>query len=159
MNDWKCWRDPSHPVEPHPIFGWPQCQIDSAAPQYYERGEYLPTGFELTLFVPDGLLMDVAPRSAIVGLTGAADGHDEGVSVIYYEGWVSGGAQYAERGPHGLWEAGVYHAADRMVTAYPTRATSVVPTRRLWPVGTYDPRAHTITITDPAALNAWLEQS
>ncbi len=155
MNAWKCWRNREHPVAPHPHLGWPQCTVCGAAPQYHERGDYLPADLELTIYVPvdDARMVGngIAPGSGIVGIPVGDD-----LVMICYEGWVHGAMQYADRDVNGRWEAGVQHAADRLVTAYPTVARAYVPPDRLRPIGTYNPTTNNIAVTDDAALGAWL---
>lgn len=157
---WQCWRDPSHVTKPHPQFGWPQCQACAAAPAYHERVDYLPANLRLTLYVPSRLngggafFKDrfwVHPRSAIVGLgSGAKE------TVVYFEGWIHGPMQYNGRNARGLWEAGVEHAASRMVTAYPTSAMAAIPIIELQAIGTYDPITRTFDVQDEPALARWL---
>jgi hypothetical protein len=50
----------------------------------------------------------------------------------------------------------VYHAADRLVRAYPTTACASVPVSALRAVGTFDYRTRTLQLSDEAALAAWL---
>ncbi len=156
MNDWKCWRNREHPVAPHPQLGWPQCTVCGAAPQYHERAQYLPAGMELTLYAPafPEANLGIAPGSAIVGVPLLDDGPQ--AVLVCYEGWVHGAMQYADRDAHGRWEAGVEHAADRLITAYPSVARKVLPIHALRPIGTYSPTTNSIAVTDDAALVAWL---
>lgn len=156
--DWTCWRDLSHrPVTKNPLFGWPQCSICRAAPAYHERSRYLPDGFRLNVYVPaDGRSTAIiAPGSAVVGLiTGV--GPEGGWVSVYYEGWLNGPMQYGDRDARGLWEAGLLHAADRMVTDYPTIAQARLPLKTLRKVGTYNPKTHEVTVNDEEALTAWV---
>ena len=150
---WTCWRDATHETTTHPDFGWPRCQVCGAAPPYYERPAYVDDRLELTTYVPvenSPLGKTVAPGSAMVG-------HSLGErALVYYEGWVHGPAQYADRDARGLWEAGIEHAASRMVTQYPTSAAMTPRTEELTPVGTYRPTTSTVTIADEEALGRWL---
>lgn len=155
--DWTCWRDPTHATAAT-IFGWPQCLTCRAAPPYHERPSYLPEDLKLVIYVPTEdprMRAVIAPRSAIVGLPVGGSGER---TSIYYEGWVNGPMQYADRDARGLWEAGVEHAAGRMVTDYPTVAQANVLSRRLKRVGMYHPRTHQIDVADEGALDAWLNQ-
>jgi hypothetical protein len=137
-----------------PDFGWPRCRDCGAAPDYHERPSYLDERLELTLYVPrrrKSFAVMVAPRSAIVGL---AMGEDR--LLVYLEGWINGPMQYADRDARGLWEAGVEHAASRMVCQYPTSSMLSPKADELDTIGTYNPTTRTITVTDEEALNAWL---
>lgn len=151
---WECWRDPSHHDVVTTPFGWPQCGVCRAAPPYHERPAYLPAGFTVNLYtpVPGSRPFLFAPRSGIVGVPLGSRVN------VYYEGWVHGPAQYADRDSRGLWEAGIEHAASRMITGYPTVAQACLPTDALAQVGTYDPRTKQVTVDDEPALNAWLNQ-
>jgi len=154
QTDWTCWRDASHTVTTHD-FGWPQCLDCHAAPAYYERPAYLDERLELTIYVPDsaGIANMMAPRSALVG--GVSAGGER--VLVHFEGWVNGPAQYADRNARGLWEAGVEHAASRLVTDYPTSACMTPKVVELCAVGTYNPTTHVVTITNEEALNSWLK--
>lgn len=149
---WKCWRVAEHPVGTS-RFGWPQCTVCRAAPAYHERPRYLSEDLELPLFVTKSplLLGFIAPRSAIVGDTACGNR-----LTVYYEGWVNGPMQYADRDARGLWEAGIEHAAGRMVTDYPTSALATPRLEDLTQVGTYHVRSKTVTVTDEDALAKWL---
>lgn len=152
--DWTCWRNPRHPVKPHPVFGWPQCQHCQAAPQYHERSQWLPADLQLAIYVPSPFArFGVAPGAGIVGVNPPL-GND--IVFVHYEGWVHGAMQYADRDARGRWEAGVYHAASRLVTAYPTIAQANVPRQQLRRIGTYNPTTDVVTVTDEAALSVWL---
>lgn len=149
---WACWREATHPVT-NTLWGWPQCARCGAAPQYHERGRYLYEDLTLTIFVPNGetpAVLGLEPRTALVGIV------DETHVDVYYEGWKHGAAQYEGRDARGKWEAGVQHAADRMVTAYPTSARAFMGTTHLTPVGTYRPSTDTIEVFDEEALESWL---
>ena len=150
--DWTCWRNPNHPVVRHPIYGWPQCQHCHAAPQYYERGEWLPADLTLRLYVPRLTALGIAPGSGVVGLPVMSD-----LVNIYYEGWIHGQHRSDKWTRRGRWESGVFHAADRMVTAYPTVAHKMVRHVDVHQIGTYNPSTGAITITDETALTDWLE--
>lgn len=153
--DWTCWRDPAHETWKHDLFGWPSCRDCGAGPSYLDRFAQLPEDLAVGVYVPapDARFGAVlAPRSAIVGLP-----EIDGVSTkVYYEGWVNGPAQYGDRDARGLWEAGVDHAAGRMVTRYPTIATAVVADTDLVRVGTFWPMPRRIEVTDEDAMAAWL---
>lgn len=151
---WPCWRDASHEVKPHPTFGWPQCTVCQAAPPYHERPNYLPDDLSLDVFIPAGgaALAQLALGTAVVGLSSRMDGYVE----TYYEGWIYGAAQYEGLSPRGKWEAGLEHAADRMVTAYPTSAMAHFPAHTLFKVGTYNPKTRQVTMTHTPALSTWL---
>lgn len=164
MTEFICWRDPKHTDITITRFGWPQCAC-GAAPPYHDRPDYLPKGFQLGIYVPvEGPLRAIiADRSGVVGLPSPADASDplgrgpEARTLIYYEGWTNGPMQYADRDTRGLWEAGVEHAASRMITQYPTVAQAFPLSTTLKNIGLYDPRAHTFDIHDEEALDAWLK--
>lgn len=149
--EWVCWRDASHPVAAS-VFGWPQCTICLARPPYYERAEGLRDDLVLEVYVPVGdAPARIAPGSAIVGQAP----QDERITV-HYEGWVHGAAQYAHLDARGQWQAGVEHAAGRLVCAYPTAATAHLPRQTLKPIGTYHPTTRALIVNDEEALDAWL---
>lgn len=153
MTTWSCWREPEHTVASHPDFGWPQCIDCGAAPPYHERPAYLDERLELTIYVPEGPIRAIiAPRSGVVGLPYPKAER----AAVYYEGWVNGPAQYADRDARGLWEAGIEHAASRMVCQYPTAATLAPELKMLTAIGVYRPRDNSFTITNEEALEAWL---
>lgn len=158
--DFVCWRNPSHAIGVHPVLGWPECSVCRAAPPYWERGQYLPETFELGIYVPDGTGY-IAGGSAVVGYP-IERPMDETTPpyyevLVYYEGWIHGACQYEGLDARGRWEAGLLHAADRLVTAYPTAAMATLPAPRLKRVGSYDPKhKRIIEITDNEALEAWL---
>ena len=155
MPEFTCWRDASHEVGQHKLFGWPQCTICSAAPQYHERDKYLPEGFTLEVYLPadQRATAIIAEHSAVVGLPVP----DSNWTLVYYEGWINGAMQYADRDTRGKWEAGLLHAAGRMTAQYPTIAQAHLPHETLLKVGTYDPRTHEVTITNEEAVRSWLE--
>jgi hypothetical protein len=148
-------------VRAHGVFDWPICVDCEASPSYPDRYAYLDPYLELDLYVPapntdasaSPRLATLAPRTAIVGRPHLDPGRVE----VYYEGWVNGPAQYGDRDARGLWEAGVEHAAGRMVVRYPTVAKSVVGISDLVYVGGYWPVQKRLVVTDEAALTAWLE--
>lgn len=150
---WTCWRDGSHETTTHPDFGWPRCKDCGAAPDYHERPSYLDERLELTLYIPKDTPVRsmIADRAAIVGLPMGGRR-----VLVYLEGWVHGPAQYADRDARGLWEAGVEHAASRMVCQYPTSAMLSPKADDLTAIGTYNPTTRTATVTDEAALEGWL---
>lgn len=158
-SDFICWRDPAHDGISTTMFGWPQCAVCQAAPPYHDRPKYLVPGFALGLYVPlpsKPINAMIAPRSGIVGLPTGGDGDDARVH-IYFEGWINGPMQYAGRDARGLWEAGVEHAASRMVTRYPTTAALTPRASELKSVGLYWPRADNFQITDEIGLALWLK--
>lgn len=153
---WTCWRNPTHTeIEHHETFGWPQCMECGAAPQYFERTEYLDERLNLTLYVlkPEAthLATIVHPRSGIVGLPAGPER-----TIVYIEGWRNGPMQYGDRDARGLWEAGVEHAASRMVTAYPTVACLSPRSEDLEAIGTYNPTTHHFDVENEEALATWL---
>lgn len=162
VTSWTCWRNPEHDRVNTTMFGWPQCAICRAAPEFHERPNYLPENFVLGIYVPvDGdalrrrAIAMIAPRSAVVGLHDGGDGDDARIQV-YYEGWTNGPMQYADRDARGLWEAGVYHAASRMVTGYPTIAQAYLPADQLAYVGLYYPKTKRIIVDADQRLAEWL---
>ena len=153
---WTCWRDPAHTsILTHPL-GWPQCAECGAAPAYHERGQYLPERFTLTVYVPvDENTYGIKERSGIVGVSTLPESGLDNV-LAYYEGWANGAMQYADRDTRGQWEAGLLHAADRMVTAYPTISRIVLSSNCLKAIGTYNPWTREVLVEDEAALAEWL---
>lgn len=153
---WTCWRDPSHETKPHPWYRWPRCTVCGAAPAYHERPGYLPAEFWLPVYVlapAARARVIVAPGSGIVG--GPVDTGER--TTVHYEGWVHGAAQYASRDAPGRWEAGVEHAAGRMITEYPTSAAASIPTEDLLMVANYNPTTRAFGVFDDESLAAWLE--
>lgn len=153
---WVCWRDPSHLTRTRPVLGWPECSICGAKPDYHERFTLLPENLSVQVYVLTSTTRDrggLAPASAIVSLMPSPD---DAYVTVYYEGWVHGAAQYAERDLLGRWEAGVDHAAGRLVTDYPTSAMTGLPAAALHVVGSYQPVARRLTLTDEPALARWL---
>lgn len=148
---WTCWRNPAHEVGTHPVFGWPQCKVCSAAPPYHERPDYLPEGLLLRVYVPSSASnWKPARGSGIVGVPNPAMDH----ATVHYEGWIYG--QHADLDPRRRWELAVQNAAGRMVTDYPTIAQVYVGLENLVPIGHFDPRSRVITVDDEQALAAWL---
>lgn len=101
---------------------------------------------DLTLYVPAPAshLNHVIDRgSAIVG-----EPADPAVIVICYEGNRYGAMRdFAEM---------ILHAADRLVTGYPTAARAWVAPSALVPVGTVDRSTRTVVeITNEPALRTW----
>mgnify|MGYP001765174084 CR=1 FL=1 len=152
MTTWTCWRDPAHDTTELTRLGWPECGVCGAGPSYPDRFEYVPNACEVAVYVPaPGSSGRFAPRSAVVGYP-----TDDGQVRVYFEGWVYGPAQYGERDTRGLWEAGVDHAAGRMIVSYPTVATGVYPAESLIRVGTHWPKQLRTVVDDEDALTAWL---
>jgi hypothetical protein len=148
---WKCWRNPSHQVGSHHPFGWPQCTECGAAPQYYDRGKYLPEDFSLNVYIPSNLnVLGLATGSAIVGRPA-----EDGTIEVYYEGWVYGWSNGAASSMRDRWRAGLLQASDRMITAYPTAARANVPESALRLIGTYKPKTDVVAV-DESALATWL---
>lgn len=157
VRDWTCWRDPTHEPISTTIYGWPQCSVCRAAPEFHERAKYLPDNFALGLYVPVDrrARVFIAERSAIVGLPNGGEGEDD-YTEVYYEGWVNGPMQYGDRDPRGLWEAGVEHAGSRMVCRYPTVAMAYLPSVSLKCIGLYFPKFKTIEVNNEDLLEGWL---
>lgn len=154
LTDWKCWRDPQHTaIDTHPMFGWPQCATCRAAPPYHERPNYLPE-LLLDVYVLTTPSSIIAEGSGIVG----DPSHAEDRVLVHYEGWIHGARQYEHLDARGRWEAGLLHAAGRMVTGYPTMAAGLLPTSQLKKIGTYDPRTHRVEVEDEQALAAWIKE-
>lgn len=152
--DWTCWRDSSHATTIHPDFGWPRCTECGAAPPYHERPLFLDPRLELTLYVPapDARVRSmIAARSAIVGLPTGPER-----ALVYLEGWINGPMQYADRDARGLWEAGVEHAASRMVCQYPTAGLLSPRLNELVAIGTFNPSSDLLDVTNEKALDEWL---
>lgn len=157
MTTWTCWRDPSHTTKAHPRWGWPQCQDCGAAPPYHERAEYLPSeNADLVIFVPVDDHWGIAAGSALVGYIHDDEDATERRATISYEGWVHG-SQYESRDARGRWEAGLLHAASRLVTGYPTSAMYSPSMSRVKAIGLYNAKTHTIILNDEEALDAWLK--
>jgi hypothetical protein len=99
---------------------------------------------ELVIFVPASpeVRAVVRPGSAIVGRR-----DDNGQVLIYFEGNVYG---YMTD-----FDEMLLHAADRLVSRYPTVARAVVGASELAEVGYYDYGAFSAEITDQPALDAW----
>jgi len=155
-NDFTCWRDPRHTAISTTVFGWPMCDFCRAAPPYHERPQYLSDDFVLGIYVPTGpATVMIAPRSGVVGLPDGGDG-DEARTEVYFEGWVNGAMQYADRDVRGQWQAGIEHAASRMVCRYPTVATALLCPAMLQYVGLYWPATKQIAIDNNEVLNGWL---
>ncbi len=88
----------------------------------------------------------IDPGSAIVGLPVSDDW-----VLVYYEGDRFGiGHTYADK---------LLHAADRMVTGYPTVASGLRHPDYLIQVGTYDYATGTIDVTDSRSLTQWTQTS
>lgn len=154
-----CWRDPSHEVEFHPIWGWPRCKDCRAAPPYHQRQPRVNLYLDIVVPNPSTrggafLASTIAPHSAIVArrFAGAGDVYN---TLVSYEGWTLGG-------PEGLssrerWNLGLLHAADRMITEYPTVAQATCKHDDVLTIGLYDPALNDINIDDEDTLAKWLE--
>lgn len=159
ISTWTCWRDAAHEVTTSK-FGWPQCTVCRAAPPYHERPDWLPNDFELGIYVPNTASWKgtaiIAPRSGVVGLPAGGDWID-----ISYEGWINGPMQYGDRDARGLWEAGIEHAAGRMITDYPTIARAHLPSNSLVRIGLYYPKTRLVGLFSEGEdrLSEWLEAS
>jgi len=154
--EWTCWRDSAHTVN-QTIFGWPKCFDCGAAPDYPVRFELLHERFALGLYIPhpEAGTQTIKPGSGIVGLPEDAEVGDPWIK-LYYEGWVYGAMQYEGRDARGKWEAGVEHAAERMVCAYPTAGQIMVPQVDVQIVGLYFPKTKTFQVDNDNLLNRWL---
>jgi hypothetical protein len=161
ISTWACWRDATHSVAASK-YGWPQCTVCMAAPPYHERPEWLPDNFMLGIYLPSrdeaGWKANaiISTRSAIVGLP---VGYEQRWIDAYFEGWLNGPMQYRDRDARGLWEAGIFHAASRMVTNYPTIACAHLPTEALTCIGNYRPKERHLHIDSEGivALDEWLK--
>ena len=92
----------------------------------------------------------LVPGSAIVGRL-PLSGDAPGWLIVYYEGnrhRAENIVTFADR---------AYHAADRLVQDYPTTAWALVPAVALVTVGSFDLRTRTVSLSDEAALAAWLD--
>lgn len=154
---WVCWRDPAHTVN-ETFYGWPVCFACGAAPVFHERWEYLRDNIVLGIYVlkPGPLNAIIAPRSGVVGLHDGGDGAEDRTE-LYYEGWVNGPMQYADRDARGLWEAGIKTAAGRMVTRYPTIACATPKSDAVRAIGLYHVKEDVVAVDDEQALTQWLE--
>ncbi len=128
-------------------------RADFVGLSYPERHQLLAReGATLVVYVPSENPFGIAPRSGIVG-----DQVDEGMVVVDYEGWVHGAYQYEHLDVRGKWEAAVKHAAGRAFVRYPTVARMSLPVAGLQPVGLIAAAGDTLTITDEAAVQRWLD--
>lgn len=161
---WKCWRDPSHRTATDLLFGWPRCAECPAAPQYWER----KPSPELTLlvFVPadeTGAIpgqRSIAKGSAIVGVRLAEEGVRETYDSLYkisYEGNIHTPLASLEQDKERRFADALVHAADRLVTDYPSAAVTATEIENLLIVGTYNPTTRHIEILDEQHLGEWLE--
>ena len=153
---WKCWRDPSHRTDRDLLFGWPRCMECPAAPQYWERKPN--PNLVLLIFVPaddEGAIYGqrhIAKGSAIVGIR-----LGDNLYKISYEGFIHTPQASLESNPKMRFEAALLHAADRLVTEYPSISVTSVHGDELFPVGLYNPTTKHIEILDEEHLNEWLE--
>lgn len=152
MTIWTCWRYPSHETTTDPMFGWPRCAECSAGPPYYERTA--PADLRLDVVVPKG--GRIKKGSAVVA---ALDPEAPRRYLIYFEGWLHGADQYAHLDRRGQYEAGLLHAAERMVTRYPTSAKAEVSTGDMLKIGTYTPVTRWFDVLDEDTLDRWLIES
>ena len=98
---------------------------------------------EVLVYIPTGASI-IDPGSGIVGRNFAGSHPWHGIEV-YFEGNRFGSSNiktFADR---------VYHAADRMVTNYPTVARAVMPVADLERVGTFDGQRVSL-VSDGGAL-------
>jgi hypothetical protein len=160
VTSFKCWRDATHKVAPHPTYHWPRCIVCGAAPAYHERPRYLPDDFTLNLYVPataghggvvGGSLLTIKHGSGIVGLPTRS-----GDVEICYEGFIFEPGLITDAA---RWRYAVLHAAGRQIVAYPTVARMWVPADNLIEVGTYNPTHDSFSITNRGPLVAWINDT
>lgn len=159
ITEFVCWRDASHKVGEHPIWGWPKCTVCDAAPPYYERRARVNLFLDIVVVTDDRIKGMIAPGSGVV-----ARQINDGRAMLSYEGFIHGGGQGLT--PLERYRLGLLHAADRLVTDYPTIATLLAPLGSFEVIGLYDPNAlhqtpkqDPISISDQAALDAWLQEA
>lgn len=113
---------------------------------------------ELAVYVPvPGSPTTIGRGAGIVGrpLSGQPD-----IIEVYYEDNRYGTLDYqAEREQRPIYEVCLYHAADRLVTNYPTAARSWIPATVLREVGRFDSATRTLTVTDEMALRRWKDRT
>lgn len=154
--NWTCWRDRSHRVATDLLFGWPRCAECPAAPQYWERKP--DPSLTLLVFVPadsTGKIprqMTIAKGSAIVGIR-----LEHNLYKISFEGNIHNPLANLELDKQGRFESALIHAADRLVTDYPSVAVTSAAGDDLMAVGTYNPTTKELAILDEEHLNEWLE--
>lgn len=155
--EWRCWRRPGHRTRKHEVFGWPLCADCRAKPPFHERFTMLDPALTVGVYVPapdaTGLDARIAPGSGIVGVV---DDATDPRMLVHYEGWVHDPGSYADLDVHGRWQAGVEHAAQRMVIEYPTAASARLVRTSLVQVGEYQPTTRTLDLTEPETLARWL---
>ncbi len=117
-----------------------------------------PTRSHVDLYLPAGPKLPalIAPRSGIVGqLVDDVDSPTSARVHVYYEGNLYGSESfrsYADR---------CYHAADRMIAAYPTVAQAMVSPDDVVLIGTLDMTFGEVSIEPEHldALEAWLDST
>lgn len=127
-----------------------QCKAERMA--YWDRAKVAKsTGLVFKVFVPVDKAPSVAHIAKGSGIVGVSDDgfQQDGRCLIYFEG----GIYSPNSRPY---EDLVYHAADRMATAYPTIAKAVVPKDDVYEVGYFDYSTNVLVVTDQVALDAWL---
>jgi hypothetical protein len=107
----------------------------------------------IPVWIPTASLLDLAPGSAVVTRPDASKNQP------LLQGWFEGNCYQASNLQRFADRA--QHAADRLLSSYPTTATRGFTPSDLYPVGELDTETGVITL-DPAAthpLLAWLEVS
>jgi hypothetical protein len=149
-DDWTGWHDPSHQPITTTRFGWPQCGVCHAAPDYPDRWKYAQAAdVTVGLYLPVAdtyAAWRIAARSGVVGVA------DNDQIDAYYEGWLYG---IPGSDPDANWRAAVATAANRLVVSYPTVARSRFPADSLLQIGVFSVRRG-ITVDNQPALDAWL---
>ena len=149
--DWSCPRGHDRAVTT--VWGWPICGECGMAPAYHERWDRRSPNVLVEVVVPLDAQLGITPGSAIVTshLTRAAQG---GRQLHYFEGRVhSGGIATPEQ----FLDAAT-HAAERMVTQYPTVAFGLHLTDSFLTVGTLNcsPGGQSsLDIVDEIHLEEW----
>ena len=118
---------------------------------YWDRAKVAKDiGLVFKVFVPVYGAPSVARIAKGSGVVGVADDGfaAENRRLVHFEGDI-----YSAQ-PRMFGDL-VYHAADRMATAYPTIARAVVPLADLVDVGYFDYSTRRLIITNQVALNAW----
>ena len=112
-------------------------------------------GKQLSIYIPK-FGKDVARIKKGSGIVGEPIG--DGKVLVYFEGWVNGAMQYSHLDARGQWEAGVDHAAGRMLTEYPTIAKAIVDEDDLITVGYFHPgnRDDKVRVFDDTSVMWWI---